>query len=373
MPPWRDPFREPSGRRKCAVNQLVIVRLDEQRYALPLQEVERVVRMVEISEVPEAPAAILGLINVQGEVLSVFDLRGCLGLPVREISPEDVLVIVRTAGGKVALAADGVEVMGDWPRQTTVSREKIHSPPSYLEGVVKLAEGLLFICDLDRLLAIGAAPPPFKAAEPAALNRLNTQMTSKRERKQRERKLEGPTPPPARAEGEGAAQRKKLLRERAHLLAREPAAEESDERLEVVVFLLGRERYGIETSLIREVLTLREPTPLPCTPSFVLGIMNLRGEIISVLDLRKIFGFGELEPAELNKVIVLRGAALEFGILADEVIGVRTIPAKGVHPSPTTLTGMRADYLKGVVGGRLVLLDAGKMLADRRLVVHQEV
>lgn len=185
---------------------------------------------------------------------------------------------------------------------------------------------------------------------------------------------ERPGPGPARHwEEPTPAQRQKLLRERAQRLAREPAAEETGERLEVVEFLLGSEHYGIETSFIREVHPLREMTLLPCTPDFVLGIINLRGAIISVLDLRIFFELGRQETAELSKVIVLRGATMEFGILADAVVGVRTIAARGVQPPPATVTGIRADYLKGVTREHLVLLDAGKLLSDSRLVVHEEV
>ena len=178
---------------------------------------------------------------------------------------------------------------------------------------------------------------------------------------------------PAGEEKPDPAQRKKLLRERAQRLAREPAEEETGERLEVVVFLLGQERYAVETSFVREVHPLREVTQLPCAPSFVLGIMNLRGEVLSVLDLRSFFDIGRREADEQSKVIVLRCATMEFGILADAVVGVRTIPVRGVQPSLAQVSGMRTDYLRGITRDHLVLLDAGKMLADRRLVVHEEV
>jgi purine-binding chemotaxis protein CheW len=182
------------------------------------------------------------------------------------------------------------------------------------------------------------------------------------------------TPPRTEQGAEaGLTQSRKILRERAHRLAREPAAEECGERLEVVEFLLGREHYGIETSFIREVHPLRDVTPLPCTPPFVVGIMNLRGEILSIIDIRKLFDLDEQGLSDLNKVIVLGGSSMEFGILADHVIGVRTIMVRGLQPSLTTVTGMRADCLKGVTREHLVLLDAGKMLADRRIVVHEEV
>jgi purine-binding chemotaxis protein CheW len=137
------------------VEQLFVMRLDQQRYALRLQDVVRVVRMVEIAGLPEATPPVVGLINVQGQVLSVVDLRACLHLPEREAALDDVLIIVRTAKGMVALAADGVEGVYAWPEEATVAGAEIHPPPLHLEGVVKQSDGLVFICDLDRLIAAG--------------------------------------------------------------------------------------------------------------------------------------------------------------------------------------------------------------------------
>ena len=137
------------------MDRLFTLRLDQQRYALKLRDVERVLRMVEITALPEAPSAVLGLINVQGRVLSVIDLRRCLDLPPREVEPEDVLVIVRTTAGMVALAADAVEGVTERPEQATVVAQEIVPAPADLEGVVKLPDGLVLICDLDRLLEMG--------------------------------------------------------------------------------------------------------------------------------------------------------------------------------------------------------------------------
>jgi purine-binding chemotaxis protein CheW len=76
--------------------------------------------------------------------------------------------------------------------------------------------------------------------------------------------------------------------------------------------------------------------------------------------------------SDLNKVIILHDAAMEFGILADVIVGVRTIQAGELQPSLATLTEVRAEYLKGVTANRLVVLEAAKMLADRRIIVHDE-
>jgi purine-binding chemotaxis protein CheW len=131
--------------------------------------------------------------------------------------------------------------------------------------------------------------------------------------------------------------------------------------------------YGVESLYVREVYPLKELTPLPCTPPFVLGIINVRGQILSVVDLRQFFDLPAQRLTDLNKVIVLHDGTMAFGILADAILGVRVIPPDGVQPSLPTLTGIRAAYLKGVTGERLVILDAAKLLTDKALIVFEEV
>ena len=92
----------------------------------------------------------------------------------------------------------------------------------------------------------------------------------------------------------GADQTKRILRERALALAAEPGETQTlADSIEVVEFLLAHERYAVESSYVREVYPLENLTPLPCTPGFVLGIVNLRGEILSVIDLKKFFDLPE--------------------------------------------------------------------------------
>lgn len=171
-----------------------------------------------------------------------------------------------------------------------------------------------------------------------------------------------------------AEETKRVLRARAQALAREPAQAEADgEHIEVVEFRLAHERYGVESRYVREVYPLENLTPLPCTPAFVLGIVNVRGEILSVIDIKKFFGLPEKGLTDLNKIIVFRSGNMFFGILADAVAGVRRIPVSGIQPSLPTLTGIRAEYLKGVTPERTVILDAEKLLTDEKIVVQEQV
>jgi purine-binding chemotaxis protein CheW len=167
---------------------------------------------------------------------------------------------------------------------------------------------------------------------------------------------------------------REILRARARALAQPPAVvAPSETLLEILEFRLAQERYAVETRHVREVQPLRDLTPLPCTPSFVLGIVNVRGRILPVLDLKRLFELPEKGLTDLHRIILVHGADLEFGLLADVIVGVQTIPADSLQSSLPTLTGVRAEYLKGVTADRLVVLDLARILEHPRIVVHEEI
>ncbi|HEV2176743.1 MAG TPA: chemotaxis protein CheW [Terriglobia bacterium] len=172
----------------------------------------------------------------------------------------------------------------------------------------------------------------------------------------------------------GREEEQKILRTRAKLLAREQESKRTPgPSLEVVEFLLGYEHYAIESSYIREIYPLRDLTPLPGTPPFVLGLINVRGQVLSIIDIRKFFDLPEKGLTDLNKVMVVRAGQMELGILADAILGVRSITIQSLQPSLPTLTGIRAEYLRGVTKDPLVVLDAEKLLSDRRIIVDEDV
>jgi purine-binding chemotaxis protein CheW len=165
-----------------------------------------------------------------------------------------------------------------------------------------------------------------------------------------------------------------ILRSRAKKLAQVTEGKGTDEEFfEILEFLLAQEAYAVETMFVREVYPLTELTPLPCTPAFVFGLINVRGQILTVVDMKKFFDLPERGITNLNKVIVVRKDAMELGILADEIIGIHNIPVNGLQPPLSTMTGIHADYLKGVTGERLIVLDMERFLTDRRLIIHEEV
>ena len=167
---------------------------------------------------------------------------------------------------------------------------------------------------------------------------------------------------------------REILRARARALARpRESAVVAQASLELLEFRLAQECYALETRHVREVYPLRDLTPVPCTPPFVLGIVNVRGRITPVIDIKKFFDLPDKGLTDLHRVILVRGNDLELGLLADVIVGVRSIPVNSLQPSLPTLTDIRADYLKGVTAERLVVLDLDRILADPKIIVHEEV
>jgi purine-binding chemotaxis protein CheW len=171
-----------------------------------------------------------------------------------------------------------------------------------------------------------------------------------------------------------SAESRRILRARAEALARpiDPAPHDAA-AIEVLEFSLAHERYALEVRYVSSVEPLGQLAPLPCAPPFVAGIVNVRGRLLPVLDLKKFFDLPEQGLTDLHAVIVVSGRDMEFGLLADLIVGVRSVAAAGLQRELPTLTDIGAEYLKGVTAERLVVLDAARIMADPKIIVDEDI
>lgn len=168
-------------------------------------------------------------------------------------------------------------------------------------------------------------------------------------------------PRPSAAEVEAARARvARVLRERAQKLARPIEESEGEDTSELVTFELDGGRLAIEADLVREVVAVREVTPLPTSPDFVLGITNVRGMIIAVLDLRRILGRGATTRPSRQLVVVETGG-VEVGFDVGES-GVARVPQSWLSASPPPAAG----HHKVVTPDGLEVLDVARIIADTR-------
>ncbi len=134
--------------------RIVVFALDDRRYGLPLSAVERIVRMVDVTPLPRAPEIVLGVVNVQGRIIPALNLRRRFRLPERNFALSDQLIIASTTARQVALVADAVAGVLEYSPQEAVEPHDIVPGIEYVDGVVKLPDGLVLIHDLDQFLSL---------------------------------------------------------------------------------------------------------------------------------------------------------------------------------------------------------------------------
>jgi len=135
-------------------HRFVVFTLDEGRYALYLSSVERILRAVEITPLPKPPEIVLGVVNVQGRIIPVVNIRRRFRLPEREMDLSDQLIIARTSKRAVALVADAVSDVIEISKEEVVAAEKVVPGMEYVEGVAKLEDGMVLVHDFDRFLSL---------------------------------------------------------------------------------------------------------------------------------------------------------------------------------------------------------------------------
>ncbi len=172
-----------------------------------------------------------------------------------------------------------------------------------------------------------------------------------------------------------------ILEERARTLAKTLAKEtDRDEIMRLVTFKIGEERYGVDAALLLEIKPLKanEWSLVPSTPDFIVGVVNIRGRIYSVMDVGRYLGLPLRPISDTTHILLVKGGEregedeMELCILADDVPQVTSIPAARVQPSPATAPGRTQEYVRGVVDDMLVILDLSRLLADPGIVVNEE-
>lgn len=145
------------------------------------------------------------------------------------------------------------------------------------------------------------------------------------------------------------------------------AADSNDEILQWVTYRLGDETYGINVMQVQEVLRHTEIAPVPGAPDYVLGIINLRGNVVTVIDTRARFGLPSAETNDNTRIVIIESDEQVVGILVDSVAEVVYLKSSDIDSAPNVGTEESAKFIQGVSnrdGELLILVDLNKLLSD---------
>ncbi len=174
-----------------------------------------------------------------------------------------------------------------------------------------------------------------------------------------------------RRDGEKPERGGEVLRERARKLAEEPSPAQEGDVLEVVEFRIGSERLAFEAAWVQEVFTPRAIVKVPCTPPFVAGVVNLRGSILSVVDLSLVLDI-PAAAQEAKAALLLSDGKMAFGVLAAEVESARTVFHHEIQSPLTTVAEKTTRFQRGILPGAVCLLDARLLLSSPQMRVERK-
>ncbi|MDH5378816.1 MAG: chemotaxis protein CheW [Gammaproteobacteria bacterium] len=148
------------------------------------------------------------------------------------------------------------------------------------------------------------------------------------------------------------------------------AEQKNSNVLRWVTFRLAKEIYGINVTQVREVLRITEIAPVPGASDYVIGIINLRGNVVTVIDTRKRFGLPSIDTDDSSRIVIIEVEGQEVGILVDSVAEVVDLAMDEIEPAPNVGSDETARYIQGVSsmeGELLILIDLNRFLTEEEL------
>jgi purine-binding chemotaxis protein CheW len=317
-------------------------------YGLAAAAVREIFLLPALTAAIEASPAVAGVLNLRGQLLPVLHLDRSLGLPPQPNRIDQAVVLVGGEGQPYGLIVDriqGVEAIATGDLTT-------HRDAPYLAGIDSpLTAGLAQYAGQVMTLINPLALAGDTGARPAAAIGAAS---------------------PFMAQFDAAEQR--VLGDRAAGLAQPLNTESGAEQSALAVVSLAGERFALALGAVHEFANVTQVTPIPCCPSHIVGNMNLRGEILTLVDVREFLNLSATPRAAAPKAVVLRLGDLVAGIVVDEVFDVVYVAPTDVAAMPTALNSRDAPYLRGVARYRdsmMSLIDLPTLFTQPELVVDQ--
>jgi purine-binding chemotaxis protein CheW len=346
-----EPAVAPAERRKYTQPDLrvVVFALAGQEYVVDAALVQEIIRLVDLLRVESAPDYIAGVVRRRGRIIPIVDLRKRLGLSARSPTVESCAIIVNLSVGPVGFIVDSASQLL-WVQThdfEVLSPVIVGVDQAHLQGVAHLGNRLLVMLDLERLLTLDE-----------------------------QRQLGGlDTPRPAIAEQAGGIESAPETLFSGEIDAGATKAGQMQEHVglrRLLAFELSGELYGVPATDVAEVCELLPLMPLPNVPSHVLGLINLRGTVLPVIDLRLEFCLDPIEPdGPDSRLIVLKGQGYSVAFRVDSLYGLARLPQADFQAAPPDVARVVPEYYGQVAsldGRMLIELDVEKLVtgaADR--------
>ena len=338
-----------------ATTPFLIFELGISLFAVQAQAVREVVPLPEVTPLEEARGYIAGLFTLHGRIVPVIDLNLRFGHLRKRWEVTDCIVVVEWAGSLIGIAVNEVMNVCNIPMEDVapVPAYAGHEQPDrqFLTGLFNLDGSLVALLHLENLLTASQGLRSIRDGE---------QVT------------------PAQTGGvypEATVQERALFRQRANDLAALPEDGDEEGVLPLAVIRMSGELFGVELSSIREFAEMLDITPIPCCPPHVVGQVNLRGDLITLIEVTTVLGLRTDRGQTGRKIVVLNIAELRVGVLVDDVQDVIYLRGADLELAASRATPeLGRTYLQGAVpyeSRMLTLLNIALLMMHESLLVNE--
>jgi purine-binding chemotaxis protein CheW len=334
------------------------------KYAISAERAIEALWLPECRPVEEAPPYIAGLLNLHGMIIPIIDIHIRFGRPPKPYNVTDRIIIAQVSNTQIGLIVNDIIDVYDFAGIIESTPEyglEEENCDHFITQVAKLNEEVIMIIDIERLFHCSKA--------------VHQELTDGHDEAGKNIPLEQVNGlrlfcPQATEEERG------IFRQRAVNLAVVGIDTDKDETVDLAVVRLTDEYFGIDLRSVREFITIRNIMPIPCCPPYVLGDINLRGDILSIIDIRSILNLPTSKAYTETKGIVIQINEYIVGIPIDEILDIAYVTSKIIADVPVALHTVDEEYLIGTVkygSGMLAILDLQKILLSQAVIVNQEV
>jgi len=359
-------------------------------YGVEATSVQEVFFLPEIKPIPEGPSDIIGTVNLRGDIIPIMDLNLRFGYPPQDYQLNDSIVVLNHQELRLGIIANQVHAIRTIESQF-ITEELTYDHPfidlkqdRFIAGYAQENEELNLLLNLGKLL---------RYVEESNLD-LDLEADPFAESLAQETLIEVEFPPADAVAGEepqtvtpavkiplfwpnASEYERKVLQKRADNLRQHLRLRDFTGLKPVSVFSLHQELFGIELSSIQEFIQFNKVTPIPCTPNFVLGNINLRGEVITLMDVRSFFNLPQSHRFQKEgRAIIVNVQGIVAGLLVDHIHDIFMLDPKQLVTDQTVETEINQDFCQGVLPYQdkmLAIIDLLPLVQGDRLLVDEAV
>ncbi|MBD1901733.1 chemotaxis protein CheW [Trichocoleus sp. DQ-A3] len=348
--------------------QYIIFSLNASLYGVEAFSVQEIFFLPELTPIVEAPPEMVGVLNLRGEILPVMDLHFRLGYGFPEYRLMDSVIVLVCQGFRFGIIVNEVhDVQKIYTNAIAADfsyKREIANQPNFVTGIAKLEADIVMLLNPEKLLQFS--------------EKIETLITGK---KSLNPEIKADIAFVSHQESRlffsnKTSEEKAIFQERAENLRRQAENQDFTGSRPMAVINLNNEYFGVDLGNVREFTDIRKVTPIPCCPPYIVGNMNLRGEILTLIDIRGVLNLplGNLENTA--KAMVACIDDLVAGLIVDEVLDVMYLHLSEMMPVPAAARSVKEEYLRGTVayGEKMIaILELPKILMQAGLMVDEEV